>query len=304
MINTEKGLVAFITLLSIICLSSGASAASTNISIGSATVSPGDTTTLDVMINNVANAGAVTFNLTYNPTIVQVTAASNGDFDTTTPALHTAANGYIRLTAYQGGSPGLNGDVLVTTLTLQAMGAGTSGLNFIDPTEVSDNTPDQNDIDIDLINGTFIVTAPVEPVLCTAPDPPSHDFGDVLEGQARIWTFDITNCGTGTLIWGVIDDQPWIGVNPIGGTTTTETDMVTVTIDTTGLSLGPHIGTIIAMSNDGDKEGIITVNVVAAPTPPPVAVPVLSGIGMIALIAALAVVLAISVSSATRRRKK
>jgi hypothetical protein len=36
----------------------------------------------------------------------------------------------------------------------------------------------------------------------------------------------------------------------------------------------------------------------------PVPVPVLSGIGMIALIAALAVVLAISVSSATRRRKK
>ncbi|RZN16061.1 MAG: hypothetical protein EF812_00690 [Methanosarcinales archaeon] len=168
MIKMEKMLVAFITLLSIICISSAASAASTNISIESATVPHGDTTTLDVMINNVTNAGAATFNLTYDPSVVQVTSASNGDFDTTTPALGTSANGYIRLTAYQTGATGLDGDVLVTTLTLQSMNIGTSGLNFASPTGVSDNTPQQNDIEIDWINGSFTVaTGPPAPTITT-----------------------------------------------------------------------------------------------------------------------------------------
>ncbi|NIA09297.1 MAG: hypothetical protein GWP10_06100, partial [Nitrospiraceae bacterium] len=80
---------------------------------------------------------------------------------------------------------------------------------------------------------TLETTEPTGPLLCTNPDPPSHDFGSVPEGQTRTWTFDITNCGGGTLTWSVSDDRPWITVSPAGGSTTTETDTVTVTINTT-----------------------------------------------------------------------
>jgi len=65
---------------------------------------------------------------------------------------------------------------------------------------------------------------PVEPQLCTNPDPPAHDFGSVQQGETRTWTFDITNCGEGTLIWTVSDDRLWITVNPESGSTTTEAD--------------------------------------------------------------------------------
>jgi hypothetical protein len=101
-----------------------------------------------------------------------------------------------------------------------------------------------------------------EPILCTDPDPPSHGFGSVPEGQTRDWSFDITNCGAGTLTWTVSDDQSWITVTPPSGSTTTESDAVTVTIDTTGLGSGvTHTGTVTVSSNGGTKQGLISVYV-------------------------------------------
>ncbi|MCW7070911.1 MAG: hypothetical protein OCU12_01030 [Methanophagales archaeon] len=76
------------------------------------------------------------------------------------------------------------------------------------------------------------------------------------------WDFKIQNCGEGTLTWSVSDDQPWITVSPTSGTTTTETDTVTVSIDTTGLKCGvTHTGTLTVTSNGGTKTGEISVYV-------------------------------------------
>ncbi len=118
--------------------------------------------------------------------------------------------------------------------------------------------------------GTIRVYVPcaAEPTLCTDPDPLSHDFGNVPSGETRTWTFDITNCGSGTLDWTVGDDQTWMSMGPTSGTTTTETDTVTVTIDTTGLACGAeYTGTITVNSNDGSKTGTIRVYVPCAAEP-------------------------------------
>ncbi|MCK5109555.1 MAG: hypothetical protein KAR25_07675, partial [Methanosarcinales archaeon] len=140
--------------------------------------------------------------------------------------------------------------------------------------------------------GTISVDIPAdpeEPQLCTNPDPPSHDFGSVQQGQTRTWTFDITNCGEGTLTWTVSDDRPWITVSPASGSTTTETDTVTVTIDTTDLTSGAtHDGTITVSSNDGTKTGTIRVYVSASPPPtPPSDVPSMTPLGTAILIGSL-----------------
>jgi hypothetical protein len=134
-----------------------------------------------------------------------------------------------------------------TGLTCDATHTGTITVNSNDGTKT----------------GTISVSVPpCLPLLCTSPDPPSHDFGSVPVGQTETWAFDITNCGDGTLTWTVSDDQPWITVNPASGTTTTETDTVTVTIDTTGLTCdATHTGTITVNSNDGTKTGTIRVYV-------------------------------------------
>jgi hypothetical protein len=102
-----------------------------------------------------------------------------------------------------------------------------------------------------------------QPILCIDPDPPSHDFGNVHLGGTRTWTFDITNCGKGIMDWTVSDDQTWISIGPTSGTTTTETDTITVTIDTRGLTRNTeHTGTITVNSDGGSKTGTIRVYVV------------------------------------------
>jgi hypothetical protein len=100
------------------------------------------------------------------------------------------------------------------------------------------------------------------PKICTSPDPPSHDFGTVPKDQVKSWNFDITNCGSDTLTWSVSCDQPWIKVNPTSDWTTEETDRVTVTIDTHGLSEGKtYTGHITVTSNGGSKTGTITTDI-------------------------------------------
>ncbi len=103
------------------------------------------------------------------------------------------------------------------------------------------------------------------PVLSTTPEALDHDFGDVAKGQTDTWSFDITNAGILTLIWDVASNQPWLTVDPISGNTTTETDTVTVQIDTSGLTtFNSYNGTITIDSNSGTeptRQGVISVHV-------------------------------------------
>ena len=94
------------------------------------------------------------------------------------------------------------------------------------------------------------------PVLCTTPDPPSHDFGTVPPGQTQIWSFLITNCGDpgSTLTWNVSADKPWFSVSPSSGNETT----VTVAIDTRPLADGKEKTGKITVSSNGANGGIKT----------------------------------------------
>ena len=96
------------------------------------------------------------------------------------------------------------------------------------------------------------------PKLCVVPDPSSHDFGRVPEGEQRAWIFQIENCGDGTLEWQVSVDKPWITVKRTSGTITAGQESIEVTIDTSGLS-GSNEGTLSITSNGGSKQGIIEV---------------------------------------------
>lgn len=105
-----------------------------------------------------------------------------------------------------------------------------------------------------------------DPILCTVPEPPSHDFGSMPVNETRTWTFDIKNIGFGTLEWEVRKDQEWIGVSPISGTTMTETDHVTVKVDTYKLTPGEtYIGNITVLSNGGTETGTIRVFIPTGP---------------------------------------
>ncbi len=94
--------------------------------------------------------------------------------------------------------------------------------------------------------------------------PTSHNFGTMDKGETATWTFYIENTGGGELTWLVVESLPWLSVNPVQGTTTTETDSVTVTVDTTGLDCGGYYGGNMAIMTNGSETPPLYVEVTIA----------------------------------------
>ncbi len=101
------------------------------------------------------------------------------------------------------------------------------------------------------------------PITVSLPQPPqvpalSLDTTELDFGQSGLaLPLTITNGGHGTLTWTISEAIPWLSVATASGTTTTESDVVTITVDRAGLAAGPHAGTIGITSNGGNA----TVNV-------------------------------------------
>jgi len=94
------------------------------------------------------------------------------------------------------------------------------------------------------ITGSAIVTVTAAPPqLHVAPTTISDSLVQGT-GLTTIGTVNVTNPGGGTLSWSAVGDRAWIEVTPSSGTTTTETDSVTVQLTTAGLALGTHTGQI------------------------------------------------------------
>ena len=91
--------------------------------------------------------------------------------------------------------------------------------------------------------------------------PSSHDFGDKNEGVTDSTTFSIWNggCPCVALTYTLSESCGWVDVTPTSGSSTSEHDTITVSVDTTGLSLGYHSCDISISSNGGN--GIFTVEV-------------------------------------------
>ena len=80
--------------------------------------------------------------------------------------------------------------------------------------------------------------------------PTTLDFGTAQTTR----TFVITNPGTGQLSWTIADDSPWLSVSPLIGTTISEADTITVTVDRTALAIDTYIGHVNVTSNGGSAD--------------------------------------------------
>jgi len=107
--------------------------------------------------------------------------------------------------------------------------------------------------------GVFYVD-PV-PVLCR--DPSSLDFGTTSTNK----TFEVWNCGGGTLSYSVSDNQAWISVSPTSGSSTGEHDTITVTVNRSGLSPGHYTGTVTIDPNYGSNQTVSVAMDVPQPDP-------------------------------------
>jgi hypothetical protein len=83
--------------------------------------------------------------------------------------------------------------------------------------------------------------------------PNFHDFGAHLNNPVLNTSFDVwAGLGCCTLTYWFNWTQPYITVYPLGGTSDGETDMITVTIDTTGLPIGYYPCPIEVNSDQGN----------------------------------------------------
>ncbi len=78
--------------------------------------------------------------------------------------------------------------------------------------------------------------------------PSSLNFGE-LEPSL---TLGVINEGDESLSWQIVSNQSWTSVFPSTGTTTEETDEVTVSVNRAGLSVGDYTGILSLSSNGGD----------------------------------------------------
>jgi hypothetical protein len=121
---------------------------------------------------------------------------------------------------------------------------------------------------IESVNGSGIFSTTLdvveivtdEPILSVEPN--VLDFGEIIAGSIRTDSFDIVNDGTGTLEYELNADVDWLGTNLVSGNCSDETDVVTIYVNTSGLSPGFFVGNISIISNGGVAKIEVRVNIV------------------------------------------
>ena len=102
-------------------------------------VCAGETATSSIMIKNVSSPGvsAVTINLTYDPSVLNISAVGNSSFDAT---VFNINNSFVKIVAFQTGERGIVGDVCVADIKFKAVGkAGDFSTLNIDVITLKDN---------------------------------------------------------------------------------------------------------------------------------------------------------------------
>ncbi|TKJ46448.1 hypothetical protein CEE34_08920, partial [Candidatus Aerophobetes bacterium Ae_b3a] len=137
---------------------------------------------------------------------------------------------------------GPKSSVLVNVSSPPTIPADTSGGNYWIGVilNVSDFNTVNNDSD-----GQDATPITVTPTSTIAYSPTSFSFTAVEGGSNPAnQTLGIWNSGGDTLNWSVSDNATWLSLSPTSGSSTGETDNVTVSVNISGLSAAPHNATI------------------------------------------------------------
>ncbi len=81
--------------------------------------------------------------------------------------------------------------------------------------------------------------------------------------------FTVANVGGGSLNYAISDNAAWLSVSPPNGTGTGELDMITISYDVSGLSLGDYTATVTVTDSQATNDPA-TVMVDVSITPPPI----------------------------------
>lgn len=133
------------------------------ISIGDADALVGENVTTSIIISNIINVGTADILLTYNQSVVHVTAVDGSDFDFMDATIDNSS-GITRIGAIQAASPGLTGNIRLANVTLKAVGSGAeSSMLNLTINELKEAGPEEISISATTHNGTFTITETTPP---------------------------------------------------------------------------------------------------------------------------------------------
>ena len=153
----RRSIVVFVLTIAMFVIFASAASAEL-VYINDTSVNPGDSTTVPILIyvTDPTGLGAATIELHYNSSVVNVTSASDSDFDVITPNIQNSL-GYTRIVTYQSSQFGVGpGTILFANVTLQSVGtAGDSSLLSLSVITLSNNTGQP--LSYTISNGTFTI---------------------------------------------------------------------------------------------------------------------------------------------------
>jgi hypothetical protein len=144
-----------------------------------------------------------------------------------------------------------------SSFSTSALSTGTHTISF----QVKDN----DDAWSEKVQTLLTITSPPSPTMALSPE--NFNFVAIEGGSnSAVQTLGIRNSGGGTLNWSVTDDAAWLSVNPTSGSSTGETENITLSVNTTGLSANTYTATV-TISASGATNSPQTVPVTLAIKP-------------------------------------
>ena len=246
----------------LVCFIPAALATSTTISVQDASADVGTTTTALITVHDVTDLGGFGITLSYDPAVVNVTGATNNanlPDDWGISDFSTAATGSVVLASSGLTLPSLNGDVVLTTITLEAVGSAgqTSPLDIISIGLVDSGG---NDISagVTAVNGTFSITETTPPAIeFIAPTPANNTEVNVNYVNVTVRITDPSGVSVAILNWNGMNNTMWIITPNIRS------------LNKTDLSSGNYAFKVYANDTVGNmgisETRIVTVNVTGLP---------------------------------------
>ena len=219
-------------------LTVGTQSAMININASGATNAPQNTTvTLNIEAQPPTisrNPSTMAFNTIAgtNPPL-QTLQISNGGGGTLNWSV-SANQTWLSLSPNSGSSTGETDEVAVS-VNIAGLAVGQQSATITISAAGATNTP--------LMTAVTLTIAPPPPIILRSPDAMNF-IGVIGSDNPATQTLQISNNGGGTLNWNVSSSQAWFSLSPISGTSTGETDNVTVSVNIAGLALGMHSATI------------------------------------------------------------
>jgi hypothetical protein len=166
---------------------------------------------------------------------------------------------WLSLSRTSGAITAGQSSVITVSVNTAGLGAGTYSSTIAISAPGSTNPSQQ-------IPVTLTVTVP-PPVIGNSPTSLSFTM---LQGSTSLGsqTLSITNPGKGTLSWTASEAVSWLTLSPVSGTTTTETDVISVTVNPTGLASNLYTTpiSITASGATNSPQQVLVTVAITAPT--------------------------------------